>query len=337
MTDRSGQKFTLSLAEFNASTITSLYLYGHDEAPEGLYDRVKASDFERITVQVDAADFMANGAGRLVKPSDIPMVRAFFEDGVGARSLAAGTYSPDQLRAALGIELNTRQATITMPRRDDGGADYQSNAYILGGVTYTLTNATRFNVIDLGDGVFDYFLSDLAIIPATGQSPKDGEDFDFEGSGISAIYNLVAEGRVDPYGIGDTVELEFILSDGSEAALGNSDGVPTIGRYDIGDLSEDIAFVSSIQIGTAEVAWRSLEALLPSFERQFIDEGVLLYEDERGSIVYGSGEGEELRVGNPFVGGDGPTWGTVLAGDGNDTVLGSSPPLVFASENAGED
>ena len=161
---------------------------------------------------VDANEYMTSGGGRFVKVENFNYVRNFLAaTDYPGKTLAAGTYTRDQLLAAYGIGagvLGTKQYFLGM-----NDADYIDRAYVFGSGEFEINADAKF-VIN-ADGSRE--ILDIAVVPRN-------DNFDFTSTSVPAqITNALTESRIDPSGIGRSVPIIFTGTVANKVSLTGED------------------------------------------------------------------------------------------------------------------
>ena len=304
------------ISVFDAETITNIYLWGETSLPSDLYDRVKTSayiqslptipvDGQQVSVvklQIDGNDMMTNGAGRFARLSQFEVVRDFFETD----SLPAGSYTYDQIID----ELHKKQIfdtsyddslTIKHSNRGDANDLTAERAYIFQNSSYLFgqrpQNSSSLRFVIAANG--DREIQNAEIRPFD-------DNFDFTGGGfLSDIFNASVGGTIDPYDIGIRVEFDYDTSTIVQQT------------YTEADYNADTRYVDDTSTFFPDAEGKS------TVEAKY--EAAANYKIGDFSILIGTHEGTTLNaedaIGN---GGFSDTSVLVLAGEGNDTVIGDS-------------
>jgi Ca2+-binding RTX toxin-like protein len=304
------------LSVFDAETITNLYLWGEKTLPADLYDRVKTDAYLQslptivvdgrtvrvVELKIDGTDMMQDGAGRFARLSQFDVVEDFFEtDG-----LAAGSYTYSQIITLMNDQRIFGKSyddniTIKHSNRSDANDLTAERAYIFQNSSYLLgqrpqdSTPLRFVIDANGDKQIE-----------NAQIRPFDDNFDFTGGGFfSDIFNASVGGTIDPYEIGTRVEFSY-----------QNGTIPTV-TYRLADYEADRRYVSETT------------SLLPNTEGKAATEAkyeaAADYEIGGFSILVGTAGATTLDAEDAIGNGSfGDVSVLVLAGEGNDTVLGDS-------------
>jgi RTX calcium-binding nonapeptide repeat (4 copies) len=326
-------EFTVS--ELNKENITNLYLYGQLDKPQNLVDEnlIREPDDEnslaaQTTVNVDAVNLMQTGPGRFAVPAQFELVQRFFNPSFNP--------TPGKYFSLSKSELNNQYfglRSITWAMRqvnyDDGQDNLTERAYIWNNMAFQIADAPNIKFIIEADGTKK--IENFRAHPYT----KNQDNFDFTTDGIAGIVaNSYLEPRIDPSGIGRTVNINF----------DKIDQIPPIEVYTQNDFYEDLKpsnitpgsvvdLFSDEEIETKHFIDLPTAALRILLERdEFIDQ---LFSDSKITrflnsnnqpILYGTVNNDNL-LGASVI--QDPTLNQyrnnglhLIAGDGNDTVLG---------------
>ncbi|BEU71126.1 MULTISPECIES: hypothetical protein [Ralstonia solanacearum species complex] len=118
--------------------MTSLYLYGTLTPPTNLSDRVGDSN-RKVSVTLDAANFMSKGPGRYANPSQVPFVKTLFGDKAGLIAWMrkwgitdSQPWTVGELEDKIGKD-NLKgcfKHTLYQYQLDSGSSDYAERTYI---------------------------------------------------------------------------------------------------------------------------------------------------------------------------------------------------------------
>ena len=205
-------EFTVS--ELNKENITNLYLYGELEQPINLVDDNlirQPDEFDnrgrlinpQATVNVDAVRLMETGPGRFAVPAQFELVKRFFDPNFNptpGEYLSVSKSVLNDLYFGLGrIFWNMRQVNY-----DDGRDNLTERAYIWNNMSFQIADNSDLKFVIEPDGTKR--IENWRAHPFT----ENQDNFDFTTSGIAGIVaNNFLEPRVDPSGIGRTVNINF--------------------------------------------------------------------------------------------------------------------------------
>ena len=282
-----------------AEQVTNIYLYGQETVPTDMTSSSVANTDERTPVVVNIQEYMTVGAGRFVSAYSFDFLHEFFNpESSGALSLAPGTYTKQQLFAALGIDNEDNSVTFNNVFYGVGDSDYAERTYIWGTVGFAVGNEALFIVDTNGTRHVENF----SIVPLSTLPGRDDENFDFAGGFWSSIGNglLGLYDTIDPSRIGKTVTFEF------------SGDVAKVSLYQeqFNDLAD---YVIEPSLPNAEKIWELTDSLFAVGSTRF------LYDDK--PIIYGT-SGSDLMLGGS--GND-----TLIAGMGMDTLNGGEGADIY--------
>lgn len=292
--------------------ITNLYLYGQSTSPSSLTDESLIRESNETTLrQVDISAYMA-GPGRFALPVLFEIIQMFFN---GEGTLGPGAYFKQTIAANFWgwtadpdhfYGLNIEQSF-----HDDGGGDYLERAYIWNNTSFKISDETLFVIGEDGSR----WIENLGI------EPIGGDDFNFESGLVGEIANFFLEPRIDPSGIGRTVDIQFVGD------------TPTIEQYTQWNYDQDAQRPSTYDptlITRFESAFDITDQLFSSGVTRFLDAN-------NRPIIYGTNEGDilyldRLRVAqidhsltaHPYLGQYASNGVVGIGGDGDDRIYGVS-------------
>ena len=205
-------EFTVS--ELNKENITNLYLYGELEKPTNLVDdnlirRPDRFDNEgrlinpQATVNVDAVRLMETGPGRFAVPAAFELVKRFFDPNFNP---TPGEYLSVSKSVLNNLYFNLRSISWNMRQLnyDDGRDNLTERAYIWNNMAFQIANDSNIKFVIEPDGTKR--IENFRAYPRLDVQ----DNFDFTTSGLGGIVaNNFLEPRVDPSGIGRTVNINF--------------------------------------------------------------------------------------------------------------------------------
>lgn len=315
-----------SLDNWNVNTITNLFLYGTLNTPESLYDRIKPANYDGVTIQQPANPFM-DAIGRFAVPSQIPVIQRFFQregslfgQGEFTFELDPGTYSLTSFIAESNPDTITQFNQLANPvfalnhlffsdgqdGVDDGFENRFERAYVFGNSAFRFDDNSISFVVD-EDG--NRFVTGVRIEPLP-------DNFDFVGgSATSNLFNARAEPLIDPFRIGDTIDITYNNSSGNRV-------------YSEDAYLDDVQFIRDSTPETATIFLGIREFFFTAATNELVadltEDGVLEYEFGGFQIIYGNGEAQDL---GPFgfslseIDDSQPL--LILAGDGDDMITDS--------------
>jgi Ca2+-binding RTX toxin-like protein len=326
-------EFTVS--ELNKENITNLYLYGQLNKPENLVDEnlIREPDDDnsstaQTTVNVDAINLMETGPGRFAVPAQFELVQRFFNPSFNPTPGKYFSLSKSELNNQY-FGLRSISWQMRQVNYDDGKDNLTERAYIWNNMAFQISDDSNIKFVIESDGT-------KKIENFRAHPRLDNQDnFDFTTDGIAGIVaNSYLEPRIDPSGIGRTVNINF----------DKIDQISPIEVYTQNDFYEDLK-PSNITPGSVVDLFSDEEIEtkhfidLPTAARrillerdEFIDQ---LFSDStitrflnstNKPILYGTVNNDNL-LGASVI--QYPTLNQyrnnglhLIAGDGNDTVLG---------------
>jgi hypothetical protein len=294
-------------ADLSRDIVTSLYLYGTEVPPTPLTTASlirpgvpnDPKSVAATTTEVDMFDYMTLGAGRFGNNAyQFDLMQRFFDQ---ARDIPPGEYTKTQLAAAVGlgnafIGLSIHQSQFDDGTVSGGRADWLDRSYIWGTTGFKISDDVVFVVTEGERWVENYRIEPLP--RANAPTP---EDSDFAGGFFSNIVASYLVPRIDPSGIGRTINFDFIGE------------VPRI-VYGAAEFQTDTATYKSWSTYTAPTAGAMLIANTSTLINPLWDAGIIkfLTEDNK-PIFYGTQQ-------NDFL--------TLALADGTPKPTGMLPPLL---------
>lgn len=324
--------------------MTSMYLFGQLEKPNNLLDEnlIRPKDLVvDYPVKININEYMTDGAGRFVSAKDFKFLDEFFtKSSTASENLEAGRYTKSEIIQTLKIKF--AGVTQSTAEYDDGKDDLFERAYIWNSVAFMVNDDAVF-VID-EDG--NRFIENFAIVPFSNDKPglrdengKPMENFDFEGGTTSQIANSMIEWKIDPSGIGRTVNIKFDW---------DNVNTKTLSYQDYQNEKTSSNFLTN-KWNQASVGLDSV--LTNNLVQKLWDNGIIRFLDEDGRIIfYGTHDYEnssskfylmnntyiyiqlpklyadlgasELKSGVVFISGNGDD--SVIGSINNDKIIGNS-------------
>lgn len=318
--------------------ILNQYLYGQLDTPSKPVDRlrnIQPGDTDPHTeLTVDAVSYMAS-VGRFANLADARIVRDFF-NGSLQRQGSTDTSGVTRLKVSdlSATLLDKAKFAISQYSAGVSESDFATRAMVWGSTSYRLGGETTF----VWDSAGNRSIENGYIIPFD-------DNFDFKtavgNSFIQTINDTILIPRIDPYGIGQRVELTFDPYSKDQLrqnSIGNyytqSDynnyGFPSYVFDNINDIINIVNFP----------AYASAIYQL----KQLIDEsGAANYTFEEKGIIYGTSSSDDLSYlshkGLPTV--IDPTSKGVyfVGGDGSDTIKGQEglADIIYGGNASGAD
>ncbi len=308
--------------------MTSLYLYGTLTPPANLNDRVGDSN-RKVSVTLDAANFMSKGPGRYANPSQVPFVKTLFGDKAGLIAWMrkwgitdSQPWTVGELEEKIGKD-NIKgffKHTLYQYQLDSGVSDYAERTYIYNSEKFDLSPDTVV-VFNTSKPNASPELRNISFIP-------EDDNFDFAGGGgvVTAVGNgLVLKPTIDPQNIGSTVTINF---DGSSI-----ENIPVRNEsYGLNDFNADSSIYKGILSSSIASAFAANGAMRGVIDG-LISTKTIEYEREGWKIVYGTTGDDKLHAplgsksilvggpGNDLLVGDGLA-NILIAGGGDDTLKG---------------
>lgn len=259
--------------------MTSMYLFGQLEKPNNLLDEnlIRPKDLVvDYPVKININEYMTDGAGRFVSAKDFKFLDEFFtKSSTASENLEAGRYTKSEIIQTLKIKF--AGVTQSTAEYDDGKDDLFERAYIWNSVAFMVNDDAVF-VID-EDG--NRFIENFAIVPFSNDKPglrdengKPMENFDFEGGTTSQIANSMIEWKIDPSGIGRTVNIKFDW---------DNVNTKTLSYQDYQNEKTSSNFLTN-KWNQALVGWDSV--LTNNLVQKLWDNGTIRFLDEDGRIIF---------------------------------------------------
>lgn len=324
--------------------ITSMYLFGQLEKPNNLLDEnlIRPKDLVvDYPVKININEYMTDGAGRFVSAKDFKFLDEFFnKSSTASENLEAGRYTKSEILQALKIKF--AGVTQSTAEYDDGKDNLLERAYIWNSVAFMVNDDAIFVVDEDGNRSIENF----AIVPYSNNEPglrdengKPMENFDFEGGTTSQIANSMIEWKIDPSGIGRTVNIKFDW---------DNVNTKTLSYQDYQNEKTSSNFLTN-KWNQASVGLDSV--LTNNLVQKLWDNGIIRFLDEDGRIIfYGTYDYEnssskfylmnntyiyiqlpklyaklgasELKSGVVFISGNGDD--SVIGSINNDKIIGNS-------------
>ncbi|MBW7900131.1 MAG: hypothetical protein H3C26_01520 [Rhodocyclaceae bacterium] len=316
--------------QIGVKEITNLYLYGTIDTPADLIsdDRIRP-DGDGAKIEVNMASFMESGPGRFALGSQSALVEAFFSFSDDSWVEAGKEYTKNEMFQALtsrGVPVDGNYGIdIKQSLLNDSSGGYWERSYIWNSGSFKLSDSARF-VVD-ADG--KRHIKNYAIVPR----PDVQENFDFTGDGLLAgIVNPELKARIDPWGIGRTVNIDFI------------DNISQFRDYSYNDYQSDsLAHAGHLTAGVASALLTGTVGLA-AIESQLWNGGVTKALYQGKAIIYGTNGDDSLSVSLlnelPLISSlktAGQVNGVALiAAAGNDVLAGGSLP-DYLQGGAGND
>ncbi len=284
---------------FTAKDVTNWYLYGTDTTPTNLVDEslIRSAD-ATSTASIDVVDLMKTGAGRFAIAPQFNLIQRFFYQ-LGDNQIYTGPKLAEDSSLEQELEfpnLNIQwaeQEEFTKPGRytkaeiadelgfesygwrmqqynwRDRKNDYAERTYIYNTQEYMISDGAIFVVDDNGDK----WIENFAIEPRVFSDEPD--NFDFEGGNrfTNTGNSIVLEPRVDPSGIGRTVNFDYVGT------------VPRV-TYHRSSYESDVEKRNSFTYGMNPA---TLLLDMYKLTDELFDEGVTRFLDEQDrAIIYGT-------------------------------------------------
>lgn len=291
--------------------ILHMYLYGTDEKPVELRDRLRDHiDLEdTVSITIDHAEYMTT-VGRYANLARSELVQAFFNGDVpeewGTRD-ANNTWSVTigELRnnPALAFQIDF---TVSHYNTDPQSADFVERAFIWGTTGFVISDSTTL-VMD-GNGLR---VENSQIVPQ-----PDNFDFNSNNAYIQIANDNVFEPNIDPFHIGRTLEILF-------GSVSSPVPGPSMTAYGLADFTSDStandAWFTPVDAGAA--AYHMLD-----LANQIISSGAVEYERDDFNIVYDDNNQDYIEVDSSSI---------VVGGLGTDFILGSDEKdIIYGNEES---
>jgi len=298
--------FTVS--ELNKENITNLYLYGKTNKPTNLADDnlIRETDdgsTVQTTVNVDAVKLMTTGPGRFAVPAEFELVKRFFNpsfDPTPGEYLSVSKSVLNDLYFGLErIFWGMRQVNY-----DDGQDSLTERAYIWNNMAFQISDDSDIKFIIEPDGTKR--IENFHAYPLT----TNQDNFDFTTSGLAGIVaNDFLEPRIDPSGIGRTVNINFdnIEQIESTSIYTESDFYQDLKPSNIIEGSvEDIFTDEEIEtkyfIDLATAGLRILSERDEFIDQLFSDSKITRFLDNKNKpIIYGTKDADNIFVVNDLT------------------------------------
>lgn len=178
-----------------AEQVTNKYLYGTEYGKHNLLSEDIILHGEGVyenSIDIDAVEYMSDGAGRFVNSANFYLIEDFFESNI-----PAGVYGKNEIAFVLGHANYGYSVNQVFLGVDDD--DHAERSYIWGSTKFKISDGSLFVVNENGEK----YISNFSIVP------NGDENFDFSGGPESEIGNSAIEPIVDLSGIGRAVDLKF--------------------------------------------------------------------------------------------------------------------------------
>ena len=327
-----------------AKTVTNLFLYGQETTPQNLVDDAlirpdpltpkPASTVHALTVHVDEFMDPETGPGRFAVGSQFEVIQKFFDPGLFTPSIPPGTYSKNEIADDF-FGLSRFDFVLQQLDYRDDFDDYAERTYIYNTTSFQISDSAKFIVRENGDRVIE----DFSIEPR-----REGfqDDFDFVGGGpLTNIGNSVLKPKVDPSGIGRTVNINYTKG-----------STPKV-TYDMNSFEADQELVNSWQGGNLFTLRSEINDLTDDL---FQDGTTRFLDNQNRPILYGTLDDDSLLSastvsgfptlqefednGVVLIGGEGadniigsPNDDKLIGGAGDDTLKGESFPAISLGGN----
>lgn len=160
---------------------------------------------------ISMLDYLTTGAGRYARPSEAPIIQAFFDDATSTTpKLQNRTYSLAGLASALNLQPQASLFfNIIQYITDPGSSDFLERAYVFGSTRFKIDDKVTFTV-----NAGNYTVNNLTVTALN-------DNFDFESSNpIATTANFFLKAAFDPYGLiptdssGNSVPVDITFSGG---------------------------------------------------------------------------------------------------------------------------
>jgi len=250
--------------------ITNLYLYGEEDTPPDLNDRLKPPGVAGRTLDIDPVTYMSEGVGRyaqlLAYKADI--IKNFFAAAQSGQ--LSGKFSIAQIISALGVENSGQNFSFQQYSINVGGDDYDTRTYVWGSVSFKI-----FDGVFVADGE-NSKIENLVIRPF-----DDNFDFVSDDYWTQVYDDLLAKPTIDPYSLGQTVDINY-----NEL---RKSAIAPVAAYSLADFKFD-RDQSTLVNGTIA---DGLNAGLRAISR-LRDHSIFEYERAGYQIVYGTAGSDHL-------------------------------------------
>jgi Ca2+-binding RTX toxin-like protein len=289
----------MSIAD--AAYILRYYLYGTATPPADLStDTVLRPEGATSSMEVTRQSYM-DKVGRFALPSQFEMISTFFSSTSIPVKLGPNGQPTFYTKADLGalFGLTSFSLNVYQYQLDDGAGDYAERTLLWNSGSFMISDDAQFWVEADGTRHIEH----LAILP------RGSENFDLSSSSIPTLIanRLYLEQRIDPYGLGRTVTINFV------------DGVAER-SYSSSDYLANVTTVNGWTYPADPVG--AMASLLQQLHAENVISPV---DDDSRPIIYGSLEADAViddTTAKPFY--SGHSGGLYMVGGaGNDTLVGS--------------
>ncbi|MGC0094495.1 hypothetical protein ACPPTV_00360, partial [Ralstonia pseudosolanacearum] len=329
MSNNSNSYAFSSWTQLTNEAMTSLYLYGTLTPPVDLNNRT-ADPNRKVSVTLDAVDFMSAGPGRYANPSQVPFIKTLFGDKAALVAWMQKwgitdehPWTVGELEDKIGRE-NLKgffKHTLYQYKLDVKSSDYAARTYIYNSENFDLSRDTAVS-FNTSEPNTPPQLFNVAFVP-------EADNFDFEGGGgvVTTVGNgLVLKPAIDPQNIGKNVTINFDEDSISRIPKRNT-------YYGPNDFSNDSTEYTKILAGFSGSALAANGAMRGVIDN-LISTKTIEYERDGWKIVYGTTADDKLQAaaassksilvggpGNDLLAGNGLA-NILMAGVGNDTLNG---------------
>ncbi|WP_162143788.1 calcium-binding protein [Hellea balneolensis] len=299
------------------------YLYGTNSLP----DNLASSDYIRppiinsqspYSIDIDVNEYMSNGAGRYAYGSESSLVEYFFKITKDLDiNLDAGRYTKlemrDHILEKIQSKFGSNSAEVINSSEDLSFFGIIVKQYNFGATSddfyerIFLNNSTSFALAD--DVAFIVYPDGQRYIENYSLTPFGTDNFDFDSTdGLARIGNPVLERDIDPYGIGRTVDFNYIGETSSQYAYTYEDY-----QNDVNEHASNFSLPYNLQ-GIAFGVGLIVGGLRA--------DGIISPHDTDGRrIIYGSIDNDDIKPSIFDASNDGLA---IIGGNGNDTLTGGS-------------
>jgi Ca2+-binding RTX toxin-like protein len=280
----------------DAETMTNLFLYGTFGTPDKYNSRIRTNN-DPVTVVLDMSTTAATGPGSPIPPLT-PFVQQFFSIPSSFSNLH-GQISVGALKSAYGYQNLDFTIPFQQAFLDVGQNDYANRMYVWNSQAVRLGDDTVFDFDNrtMSDVTYRYV----------------DEDFDFTGSSLATVGGLVLQPNIDPYNLGQTVEIQYRGSSGIQYP-----------SYDTQQFRADSASWIARNVGIPPIPVMSAAA--DGIIEQLTNDGVITYFMEDGRpIIYGSTQADDITKSSVRLAEPSQVDGfAAVGGPGNDKLTGDS-------------
>ncbi len=179
----------------NELALTKLLVYGTTtpDPDPNTHIRPNSTSSAPPPLNISMINYLTTGAGRYAKPSEVPLIAAFFNDSASSTpKLSDGTYNVATLATALGLTASPRllRFAISQYTTDAISSDYIERAYVFGSTGFEITDTVTFTV---NSGT--YTVNNFELL-------AQRDNFDFQSSStVATTANFFLNKAFDPYGL----------------------------------------------------------------------------------------------------------------------------------------